>query len=122
MKTVDHNIYRLGAYGSTYLTGDGDLIDLNGGSASVYVCAITMGAATTFEKLENINGEIGSMSTVTAENDLDNVTLGVGASANGTDLASGHSIAAGVTIYGKWDYVELNSGSCICYFTPRGNG
>jgi len=115
----NHNEFRLGALGSTYLTGDGDLIDLTGATSTAYVCAITMGAATTFEKLENLNGEIGSISTVTAENDLDGAN-GIGASANGTDVTSSHSIAAGVTIYGKWDHVELNSGSCICYFAPKG--
>jgi len=25
----------------------------------------------------------------------------------------------GLTIYGMWDYVELESGACICYVAPR---
>ena len=25
-----------------------------------------------------------------------------------------------ITIYGKWDHVELNGGSCLCYLAPVG--
>ena len=111
-----------GQYGSSYLTGDGDVVDLNGGSATRYVIAITMMGDTTFQHLQNINGEIGSISTVTAENDHDHDTLGFGEAGNATDVGTGHTFPKGVTIYGKWDYVELNSGSCVCYFAPRGQG
>ena len=110
----------LGQYGSSYLNGDGDIVDLNGGSATRYVVAITMMEATTFQALQNMDGEIGSISTVTAENDHDHVDLGFGEAGNATDVTSSHSFAVGTTIYGKWDYVELNSGSCVCYFAPRG--
>ena len=36
-----------------------------------------------------------------------------------TDVAD-FTIPKGVTIYGKWDYLELNGGSCICYLAPVG--
>jgi len=110
----------LGQYGSSYLNGNGDIVDLNGGSATRYVIAITMMEATTFQALENMNGEIGSISTVTAENDHDDTTLGFGEAGNATDVTTSHSFAKGITIYGRWDYVELNSGACVCYFAPRG--
>lgn len=110
----------LGQYGSSYLNANGDVVDLNGGSATRYVIAITMMADTTFQELQNINGEIGSISTVTAENDHDHATLGIGEAGNATDVTTSHTFPKGVTIYGKWDYVELNSGSCVCYFAPRG--
>ena len=38
--TVDHNKFRLGAWGSTLLSGTAGL-DLTGSSAKVYICAIT---------------------------------------------------------------------------------
>ena len=112
-----------GQYGSTYITGDGAIVDLNGATASKYVIAITMLEQTTFAAdvgLQNLNGEISSISSITAENDLDNVDTGIGAAGNGVDITTTHKFPTGVTIYGKWDYVELNSGSCICYFAPRG--
>ena len=111
----------LGQYGSTYLDGDGDLIDLSGSSATRYVCSITFLEDTQFHDLEALGGEIGSFSTVTAENDLDHATDGIGASGNGTDLsvdASGQVFPKGVTVFGRWDKVELHSGACICYFAP----
>ena len=110
----------LGQYGSSYLNGDGDIVDLNGGSATRYVIAITMMEGTTFQNLQNMDGEIGSISTVAAECDHDHVDLGFGEAGNATTVTTSHSFAVGTTIYGKWDYVELNSGSCVCYFAPRG--
>ena len=35
-----------------------------------------------------------------------------------TDVAD-FTIPKGVTIYGMWDYIELNSGACIVYVAPR---
>ena len=110
----------LGQYGSSYLNGSGDIVDLNGGSANRFVVAITMMEATTFQALENINGEIGSISTVTAENDHDHVDLGFGEAGNATDVTTSHTFAKGITIYGRWDFVNVNSGACVCYFAPRG--
>ena len=117
----------LGQYGSSFLDSDGDNVDLNGGSATRYVIAITMIDNVVFQELQNMNGEIGSISTVTAENDHDHVDLGFGAAANAIDIIKGatattHTFPKGVTIYGRWDYVELHSGMCICYFAPRPKG
>ena len=110
----------LGQYGSTYLDGDGDLIDLSGSSATRYVCSITFLEDTQFQALENLGGEIGSF-TNESLNDLDHATDGIGASADGTDLvqdASGQVFPKGITVFGRWDKVELHSGACICYFAP----
>lgn len=111
----------LGQYGSTYLAGDDDLIDLSGSSATRYICSITFLEDTQFHDLETLGGEVGAFSTVTAENDLDHATDGIGASANGRDLsvdASGQVFPKGITVFGRWDKVELHSGACICYFAP----
>ena len=121
---VDHNKFRLGAYGSTLLSGSAG-IDLTGSSAKVYICAITIlnsdDADSTFSAMEALNGEVGScMSSVTAENDLDNATTGLGAGGNGVDLSDSILFAAGTTIYGKWDKVTMASGACVVYFAPKG--
>ena len=111
----------LGQYGSSYLDGDGDIVDLNGSSATRYVCSITFLEDTQFQALENLGGEVGSFSTVTAENNHDDATNGFGEAGNSTDLsvgASGQVFPKGITVFGRWDFVELHSGACICYFAP----
>ena len=118
------NMMAFGQFGSSFITGDGANVNLRTGSTR-YISAIQFLAATQFQALENMNGEIGSVSTVTAENDHDNATSGFGAAADAVDLtvgSSGATFPAGLTIYGKWDYVELHSGTCICYFAPRQKG
>ncbi len=114
----------LGQYGSTYLAGDDDSIDLNENNspnATRYICSITFLEDTQFQALENLGGEIGSFSDVIGENNLDDTTNGIGASTNGTTLtigASGQVFPKGITVFGRWDLVELHSGACICYFAP----
>ena len=122
--TVDHNKFRLGAWGSTLLSGTASL-DLTGSSAKVYICAITIinseDADTTFTAMEALNGEVGScISSVTAENDLDSETTGLGAGGNGVDVSTGIDFPPGTTIYGKWDKVTMASGACVVYFAPKG--
>jgi len=121
-KNIDHTKYVLGAYGSTLLSGTAG-IDLTGDSAKVYVCAITIlnsdDADSTFSAMESLNGEVGCISSVTAENDLDGAN-GVGAGGNGVDLDNSILFAAGTTIYGKWDKITMASGACIVYFAPKG--
>ena len=116
------NMFSTGQFGSSLLNGDGASVDLDGGSATRYVGAITMLVDTTFQKLENLEDEIGSISTVTAQNDHDSATAGFGAAANATNVTTSITFPKGVTIYGRWDLVELNSGTCICYFAPRQKG
>ena len=123
-RNVDHSKFRLGAYGSTLLSGTAGL-DLSGSSAKVYICAITIlnsdDADSTFSAMEAVDGELGScVSSVTAENDLDNETTGIGAGGNGVDLSDSILFAAGTTIYGKWDKVTMASGACVVYFAPKG--
>ena len=106
----------LGQYGSSFITGDGGTVDLNGTSSTMFVIAITMLADTTFQNLQSYKGEIKSISTVTAENDHD---AEFGAASNATDITTSHTFPKGVTIFGRWDFVELNSGTCVCYFAPQ---
>ena len=122
------NMMAFGQFGSSYLTGDGDKVNLRQGGGDVvrYVCSITFLEDTQFQALENLNGVIGSFSTITDEN-KHNATDGTGFGADevGTNLtigSSGQVFPTGVTIFGKWDLVELHSGACICYFAPRQKG
>tara|TARA_R110001583_G_scaffold56654_3_gene170797 strand:- start:2146 stop:2514 length:369 start_codon:yes stop_codon:yes gene_type:complete len=121
MANID-SLYKaqLGQYGSTHISGTNE-IDLTGSSANKYIIAITiLSSDTKFAALECLNGEVGAgISTVTAENDLDGAN-GIGAGGNGTDLATTFLFPAGVTIYGKWDKVDLGAGQVIVYFAPQG--
>jgi len=114
----------MGQYGSSLLDSDGDSVDLNGASATRYICAITFLTDVVFQELQTLGGEIGSISTVTAENNHDDATNGFGAAGNAIDVIKGgtattHAFPLGLTIFGRWDFVELHSGMCICYFAPQ---
>mgnify|MGYP003643581310 FL=1 len=110
----------IGQHGSSYIIGDGQKVDLDGSTASMYVCAIYVIAAVRFQILSNLNGEVRSISTVTAESERQ---IKIGAASDSTDIvagASGTVFPTGMWVYGKWDNVELHEGSCICYLAPRG--
>jgi len=34
-------------------------------------------------------------------------------------ITSAHVFPKGITLYGMWDNVELNSGAVVCYVAPR---
>ena len=38
---------------------------------------------------------------------------------DGKVVTTSHTFPKGVTLYGMYDFVELNSGACICYVAPR---
>ena len=110
----------LGQHGSSYIIGDGQKVDLDGGSSGMYVCAINILTATKFQILSNINGDVRNISTVTAESERINK---FGAATESTDIVAGGSgteFPVGFWLYGKWDNVELHAGSCIVYLAPRG--
>ena len=119
-------------HGSTFLTGDGDILDLSQTDSKYYVCAITIIEAARFGggglKILDGGGNLGMGNTHFASSE-DTQTLDRDWGAD-TDLAdndanlivldgSGTVFAAGTTIYGMYDYVELHEGSCICYVAPR---
>jgi len=112
-----------GSYGSVYLNGDGSQLDLTGATANRFILAITMMEDVTFQTIQTLDGVIGSVSTDdTNETQIDDA---FGAVTNlGDDdalaLTTSHTFPKGITIYGKWDHVELNSGSCLCYLAPVG--
>ena len=117
-------------HGSTYLDGDGSKIDLDGANAKYYVCAISFLEASTFSTdpygLCILDGGVNlgmgdthfvsSEDTQTLDDDWGGVT---DAGDNDGKVIGGQSFPAGLTIYGMWDYVELESGACICYVAPR---
>jgi len=123
MNTNDLFKPSFGQFGSVYLTGDGAKLDLDGTSANRFVIAITMLADVTFQKMQTLDGLVSSITTSTAE---DGVGEEFGAitnestSTNMDTITTSHTFPKGITIYGKWDHIELNSGSCVCYLAPVG--
>ena len=115
----------LGIFGSTLLHGDGQKIDLKtSGKGQKYVCAITMLDDTTFESLTNLdetNLSNACISTIDGEDETDSVWQSAtnNTSNFSTIVTTSHTFPKGITIYGKWNVVELNSGSAICYLAPN---
>jgi hypothetical protein len=119
--------YNFGQFGSTYLTGDGGKLDLDGSTAKYYVCAITMTEDVTFQTLGILDAGVqlgfGKTHFVSTEDtqtlDTDWGAVTDAADDDGKVVTTSHTFPAGVTIYGMYDFVELNSGACICYVAPR---
>jgi len=119
--------YGFGQFGSTYLTGDGAILDLDGTSAKYYVCAITFTEDTTFQNLNILDAGVGlgmgnthfvsTEDTQTLDSDWGAVTDA--GDDDGKVITTSHTFPKGVTLYGMYDFVELNSGACICYVAPR---
>ena len=115
----------LGIFGSTLLHGDGQKIDLKtSGKGQKYVCAITMLDDTTFESLTNLdetNLSNACISTIDGEDETDSVWQSAtnNTSNFSTIVTTSHKFPKGITIYGKWNVVELNSGSAVCYLAPN---
>ena len=63
------------------------------------VVAITMAEDTTFTTLTQTDAKF----------------IGTGTSTFGNSIGSGDTFPAGMTIYGSWSAVTVNSGSCVCY-------
>ena len=119
--------YGFGQFGSTYLTGDGAILDLDGASAKYYVCAITFTEDTTFQTLGILDAGVqlgmGKTHFVSTE-DTQTLDTDWGAVTDASDddgkvVTTSHTFPKGVTLYGMYDFVELNSGACVCYVAPR---
>ncbi len=124
--------YNFGQFGSTFLSGDGAILDLTGATAKYYVCAITIVSATKFGGsglgILDAGKRLGLPNTHFASNE-DTQTLDTdwgavtNAGDNDSDLivldGSGTEFPAGMTLYGMYDYVELHAGDVICYVAPR---
>ena len=112
-----------GQFGSVYLTGDGAKLDLNGSTANRFIIAITFFEDTTFQKMQTLDGLVSSITTSTDEDDAGGEFGALTNESTDTDMdtiTTSHTFPKGITIYGKWDYIELNSGACICYLAPVG--
>ncbi len=124
--------YGFGQFGSTFLSGDGAILDLTGADARYYICAITMVSETKFGGsglgILDAGQGLGMGNTHFASNE-DTQTLdtdwgaATNAGDNDSDLivldADGTAFPAGMNLYGMYDYVELHSGDVICYVAPR---
>ena len=123
--------YGFGQFGSTFMSGDGAIFDLTGTTAKYYVCAITMltdvqfggtGASGLGILDGGPNNGIGTTHFASAE-DTQTLDTDWGAETDATDI-DGRVIGSqvfpkGLTIYGMWDFVEVENGACICYVAPR---
>ncbi len=124
--------FNFGQFGSTFLSGDGAILDLSQSDAKYYVVSITMVSAVKFggNGLGILDGGkgLGLGDTHFASNE-DTQTLDTdwgadtNAGDNDSDLivldGSGTEFPAGMTLYGMYDYVELHEGDVICYVAPR---
>ena len=123
--------YGFGQFGSTFVKGDGAFVDLTMATAKYYVSAITMVTDVTFQTLESLDGGVrlgmGNTAFVGTDAIAIDIEWGGVAGANTTNESSdvadttttADTFPKGITIYGMWDKVELNSGSCIVYVAPR---
>ena len=112
-----------GQFGSVYLNGNGAKLDLNGSTANRFIIAITMLEDVTFEDIQTLDGVVSSITDVSAELDVGGEFGAVTNESTTSDMdtiATTHIFPKGITIYGRWDYLELNGGSCICYLAPVG--
>lgn len=127
--------YGFGQFGSTFLSGDGSILNLTGTTAKYYVCAISFLLDTRFggDGLQVLDaGEklgLGDTHFISSEDTASVGTLdtdwGAVTDAGDNDAkpivldGSGTLFPEGLTIYGMWDYVELHEGDVICYIAPR---
>ncbi len=119
--------YGFGQFGSTYLTGDGAKLDLDGTAAKYYINAITFTDDTTFQTLGILDAGVqlglgtphfvSTQDTQTLDTDWGAVTDA--GDDDGKVVTTSHTFPKGVTLYGMYDFVELNSGACIVYVAPR---
>jgi len=122
--------YGFGQFGSTFLKGDDAKLLLTAATAKYYICAISMVTDVAFSHLESLDGGVnmGMGDTAFVGTDVLAVdTMWNAAAADTTAetnedadaIATADTFPKGVTIYGMWDNVELNSGSAVVYVAPR---
>ena len=90
------NNISLGQHGSGHLDAAESATAIPSGSA---VIAITMCEDTTFTTLTQSDGRF----------------IGTGTSTYGNSLANTDKLSGGITIFGRWSAVTVNTGSCIFY-------
>ena len=99
-------------------------------TAKYYVCAIQFITATTFTALESLDGGVDMGMGDTAFVGTDTLAIDSHWNAAAADttsetdedsdpITSSDTFPVGLTIYGMWDNVTLDSGSCIVYVAPR---
>ena len=122
--------YNFGMFGSTFLKGDGAKLLLTASTAKYYVCAITMITDATFQALETLDGGVNMGMGDTAFFGTDVLAIDSHWNAAAADttaetnedadpITTSDTFPKGLTVYGMWDNVELNSGSVIVYVAPR---
>ena len=91
---VESQNVAMGQAGSAYLDASEAVTSLSGS-----VVAITMTEDTTFTALTQTDARF----------------IGTATSTHGNSLQDSDIFPAGLTIYGRWSAVTVNSGACVCY-------
>ena len=118
--------YGFGQFGSTFLKGDGAKLLLTASTAKYYVCAITMITEVTFQALESLDGgvKMGMGDTAFVGTDVlaidshwNAATADTTAESNedADPITTSDAFPKGITIYGRWTSILLDSGKCIAY-------
>ena len=122
--------YGFGQFGSTFLKGDGAKLLLTAATAKYYVSAITMITDVTFQALESLDGGVNmglgdtafvGTDVLALDSHWNKATIDTTneASEDADPITTADVFPKGITIYGMWDNVELNGGSCVVYVAPR---
>ena len=121
--------YGFGQFGSTFLKGDGAFLNLTSNVAKYYICAVTMVTDVTFEALETLDGGVNMGMGDTAFFGTDVLAIDDHwnphadttneANEDADPITTADTFPKGLTVYGMWDKVELDSGSVIVYVAPR---
>ncbi len=101
--------YQFGQMGSILITGVTNEVTSNGvtGMEKAVFCAITFLEDTTFD-----SAGLTSADDTIFVNDS---TASTGIDANGGAVTGSESFPKGVTIYGRWTGIKLDSGKVIAY-------
>ena len=81
--------------------------------------AITMLEDTTFDSSGGLVAEIATkyFNTADAAHDLDNNAETADEGSGGLQITNSMTFPKGVTVFGRWTEIDVNSGSCIAYIS-----
>lgn len=109
-----HDEFTVGQYGSVYTTAASDAIKPPTGSV---FAAITMLEDTTFDTSGGLIAQSATkfINTEDAAGDLAAGSETIDEGSGGLQVANTVTFPKGVTIFGRWTEIDINSGSIIAY-------
>mgnify|MGYP003121390096 CR=1 FL=1 len=108
------NQVAFGQLGAVYTTATSDAIKP---PTDMVFVAITMLSDTTFDSVGGLLAEVATkhFNTADAAGDLDAGSETAAEGSGGKQITDSVSFPKGVTIYGRWTEIDVNSGSVIAY-------